>query len=260
VDDVGLEELEAWTRRELEQLARRLGVGGADGLSKPQLIRAIERQGDSGSKPGLLRRVLSFARSLTSPPPAPPPRRAPEPPQGAEPAAEEPIQTRTLARLLSSQGHHQRALTIYEALVAATPGDPSLAAERDACARRAREAGPAKKPEPPELVPSGPDEVVSVAVDPSSVLVSWEVSERGVARAERLLGGAGELTARLVLVVADPAAVVRTETRERRVERMGEWLVAGLPEGARTTASVGLKAGEAFVSIAHCPVLHSHPS
>jgi hypothetical protein len=264
---VGLEELEEWTRRELEQLARRLGVGGTNELTRSQLVNAIERRRTESEKPGLFRRVISFARSLTAPPPPPrEPRRKAEAQAGArlpseagppatDAAPDEPIRTRTLARLLSSQGHHQRALAIYRELVRATPGDVELGAEAEACAVRARETKPAPKPEARELVPSGPDEVVSVGVDATSVLVSWEVSARGMSRAERLLGGEGELTARLVLVVPDPAHVVRTETRERRVERMGEWLVAGLPVGARTTASVGLKAGEAFVSIAHCPVL-----
>ncbi|HTU63424.1 MAG TPA: hypothetical protein VMF89_33410 [Polyangiales bacterium] len=45
-------------------------------------------------------------------------------------AAEEPIRTRTMARLLAMQGHPARALAIYDALMATDP-DPSLRAEAE---------------------------------------------------------------------------------------------------------------------------------
>jgi hypothetical protein len=48
----------------------------------------------------------------------------------------EPIRTRTMARLLASQGYLERALTIYEHLLAEQPDDPTLCAETEA-ARRA---------------------------------------------------------------------------------------------------------------------------
>jgi hypothetical protein len=45
---------------------------------------------------------------------------------------DEPIRTRSMARLLASQGQHDRALAIYEALVAANGGDTALLAELEA--------------------------------------------------------------------------------------------------------------------------------
>lgn len=45
-------------------------------------------------------------------------------------AGEEPIRTRTMARLLAAQGHRARALAIYDALMAVDP-DPSLLAEAE---------------------------------------------------------------------------------------------------------------------------------
>lgn len=48
----------------------------------------------------------------------------------AKSAAGEPIRTRTMARLLAAQGHPERALAIYEALMADDP-DPSLRAEAE---------------------------------------------------------------------------------------------------------------------------------
>jgi hypothetical protein len=45
---------------------------------------------------------------------------------------EEPIRTRSMARLLAGQGHRARALAIYDALLAADASDASLRAEADA--------------------------------------------------------------------------------------------------------------------------------
>jgi hypothetical protein len=45
---------------------------------------------------------------------------------------DEPIRTRSMARLLASQGQHDRALAIYEALVAVNGGDAALQAELEA--------------------------------------------------------------------------------------------------------------------------------
>lgn len=44
----------------------------------------------------------------------------------------EPIRTRTMARLLASQGHPERALSIYDFLLASPGADPALRAEADA--------------------------------------------------------------------------------------------------------------------------------
>jgi hypothetical protein len=45
---------------------------------------------------------------------------------------DEPIRTRSMARLLAKQGHGQRALTIYDYLLAGNPSDGELRAEADA--------------------------------------------------------------------------------------------------------------------------------
>jgi hypothetical protein len=51
---------------------------------------------------------------------------------GSPVICDEPIRTRSMARLLASQGHHQRALSIYDALLAAGASDPLLEAEATA--------------------------------------------------------------------------------------------------------------------------------
>lgn len=92
-------------------------------------------------------------RPATAPPPLPAPSAAapPPPPAPAEPApppiaaalapaddgdaGEEPIRTRSMARLLAGQGHRARALKIYDALLAADASDEALRAEADALRR-----------------------------------------------------------------------------------------------------------------------------
>jgi hypothetical protein len=61
-------------------------------------------------------------------PPAPPVAAASD----GDEEGEEPIRTRSMARLLAMQGHRGRALKIYDALLAANSGDESLRAEADA--------------------------------------------------------------------------------------------------------------------------------
>lgn len=55
---------------------------------------------------------------------------------GAKPKRE-PIRTRTMARLLASQGHRTRALSIYDELIAADASDASLRDEAEALRRQA---------------------------------------------------------------------------------------------------------------------------
>lgn len=164
----------------------------------------------------------------------------------------EPIRTRTMARLLSKQGHHARALTIYDELTRASPDDAELAREARECEALAAESAASLASEGLEDGEAAVDEMLSTRAGGGAVRLSWKVSDRGVARAERVLAATGELTARLVIIAPDSAEVVRTELRERPAERRGEWLVTGLPEGARTTAAIGLRSSDAFVSIAHC--------
>ncbi|MFW5926342.1 MAG: hypothetical protein ACOCV4_09270, partial [Myxococcota bacterium] len=187
------------------------------------------------------------ARSAPAAPAAPaeaPPPSAPAAPAEARapaaPAEEEPIRTKTLARLLAQQGHRRRALAMYQALREAHPEDASLAEEMVAL------QGEADADEAP------PEEMVSVAVDEHTVWVSWHVSEMGLNRANRLLGSPGKLAVRLAVTAPDEERVVRTDAHELTdVDAEGEWIVRGLPEGARATASVGVLGQGRFVSIAH---------
>ena len=115
-------------------------LGAAAGSSRGRSDRQVER----------MREVLERDRALASaalPEPAPVPS-AVAPPAPVTPAAapatqcdmpecDEPIRTRSMARLLASQGYPERALTIYAYLLAKDATDPALAAEA-AALREAR--------------------------------------------------------------------------------------------------------------------------
>ncbi len=196
-----------------------------------------------------------------APAPAPaPPKAAPAPvtraerPQAPEPSAapprasappDEPILTRTMAGVLSAQGFHERALRIYDHLLARDPGDGDLASEADEVRARMHEG---------EERPA--DEVAAVPVRRDSLLVSWKVTERSVERARAVLGGDGTLTARLVVVARERGADVRADCVEQApVDATGEHVFTPIPTGARCTASVGLRSGDRFVSVAHSRVV-----
>ena len=70
--------------------------------------------------------------SEATPVEAPPPPSAPRKRQRLSGTCDEPIRTRSMARLLASQGQHDRALAIYEALVAVDNSDAALQAELEA--------------------------------------------------------------------------------------------------------------------------------
>jgi hypothetical protein len=81
------------------------------------------------------------APSIPPTPLAAPMQRAPEAPQAptdVASAADEPIRTRSMARLLASQGHPARALAIYDWLLASNGTDDSLRVEAEALRNTAR--------------------------------------------------------------------------------------------------------------------------
>jgi hypothetical protein len=84
-----------------------------------------------------LREVLDRDRALVAAQPdlarQPAPVLAPAPTleDAAASPQQEPIRTRTMARLLAAQGYRARALAIYQALIAENPADTELHAEAE---------------------------------------------------------------------------------------------------------------------------------
>lgn len=170
---------------------------------------------------------------------------------------EEPIRTRSMARVLLTQGHRDRALSILESIVRDDPNDP--AARDDLERLRADvplDAELSRLPEPTEL-PTLPTTGDSVTLQPQTgraLRLSWETTDAGIARAQAVLGAAGELALRLVAITPDPTRVVRSEITERGpVETQGDWTAPAVEPGARCFAAIGVRSGGRFVAIAHAP-------
>lgn len=105
--------------------------------------------------------------------------------------------------------------------------------------------------EPDEDAPvPGNDEVLVTQAGEGAVLISWQLGEPSIARAQKLKP-ASSVAARLFVVAKDAVEGSTTTVRERAVGRAGEWLAAELPRGALVIASVGLTGDDAFVSVAH---------
>ena len=167
--------------------------------------------------------------------------------------AKEPIQTRTMARILASQGHTRRALAIYQKLVQQRPDDKALRTEADAV----RSGKPPKKAHAADDDDeSDRDECVSVLMEhaeTTQAIVAWHVRSAAVTAARKLSTENAPLVLRTI-VLQPVGDTVQRNVSERPVEREGELAVA-VPGGARLIAAVGLRAGERFISIAHAPTL-----
>lgn len=170
---------------------------------------------------------------------------------------EEPIRTRSMARLLLAQGHRDRAIAILESIALANPHD--VAARDDL--ERLRADVPldpelARLPEPHALptLPDTGDAIELRALPGRELHISWTTTEAGQARANAVLGTDGELALRVVAITPDPTRVVRSEITERApVERIQQWTAPSVAAGSRCFAAIGMRAGGRFVAIAHAP-------
>jgi hypothetical protein len=98
--------------------------------------RALASSGATALAP--IRVAAPIRTSATAPGPEPTPARAPVPahmpaptpsPAPTDVECDEPIRTRSMAKLLAAQGHPARALAIYRYLLAQSEGDAALEAE-----------------------------------------------------------------------------------------------------------------------------------
>jgi hypothetical protein len=105
----------------------------------------LERMREVLERDRALASASASARQPTVSPVAPPVPAAVTVEPAAPPVCDEPIRTRSMAKLLAAQGHAQRALAIYAYLLAQNGNDPALQAE--AAALRESQA----------VVPRGPD-------------------------------------------------------------------------------------------------------
>jgi hypothetical protein len=164
-----------------------------------------------------------------------------------------------MARLLAAQGHLERALVIYEELLAQNRADSEMQDEADAV-RRGEIPHEPHLPEPPFdaerwSLPDSDDRLACDGDVASGLLLRWSVTESGQLRAGAVLGQRGELALRIISIQPDPERVVRSQIIEHGpVGDHGEWRAPALPPGTRCFAAVGLRAGNRFVAI-----VHAHP-
>ncbi|NUO51641.1 MAG: DUF4912 domain-containing protein, partial [Polyangiaceae bacterium] len=134
-------------------------------------------------------------------------------------------------------------------VIPAAPASPNVAVGESVRVGEGVVAAPAKPAAPPpppaepqvaEEVVFDADEIVAVAVDPSTVYAYWEVRPRTLA-SSRARDEHGALVVRVVAVTAAQGGPV-TDTRDIRVDALfGELFVRGLPENAQVRLSIGYK-------------------
>ncbi len=170
---------------------------------------------------------------------------------------EEPIRTHSMARLLASQGHRERALAIYEELIAKNSADNVLLQEAEALRHNTAPAFAAGElPKPASgaqaALPESADHIECDQQQPGALRLRWSITNEGQARARALLGNAGELAVRVVTIRPDHERVVRSEITEHGpIAADGEWTATLVDKGARCFAAVGLRDAQRFVSIVH---------
>ncbi len=256
--------LEHLSDEALRKEAARRQIAAADGMERTVLIDAIRRSAVSlpprpvsppppapepvprastlGAARAMLGKVVGFARDALE-------RRSTRPPPPAEPPREpEPIRTRTMAELLVSQGERARALAILEELAQDHPDDAALAAR--VVELEAQVSGERAKAQADARLADGGEGFIALCASGSSRAAAWAVDDRGLERARALLGADGVLTLRVVQVCARPDRTVARERDDRVVEARGVAALGSAP-GARWVVSIGLAAGDGFVSIAH---------
>jgi hypothetical protein len=189
----------------------------------------------------------------------------PPPPEAAEPRrpmpatrtfVEEPIRTRSMARLLAAQGHKERALAIYAELIESQSDTDALRAE----AETVRRGDPIDAPLLPapgaeerlSAPPESGDKLWSEGEPGSGLLLRWSITDGGLQRARAVLGKDGEIAVRVISIRPDEARVVRSEITEHApVDASGEWQTPPLPSSVRCFAAAGLRHGDRFVAIVH---------
>ena len=281
-----INQLEYWSKEELEKEARRIGTWAPERMTRPMLIRCIS---DHHRRPlrragRAFRKIVRLAREFSAGTPRLrlgatfPSQPSPSRPQKVEnisassaeqekqpaiiktPIAStapekksnvamegEPIATRTMARILADQGHCRRALAIYQKLLKDNPSDSSLCAEAQAVRDKNGKRAISRNDDP--------NECVAISADENQAIVAWHVEESAIERATRLCGDKAKLVLRTIVLTEDNDEVQR-KINERPATHEGFYSF-DLPSRCRLIAAVGLRQDNHFVSIAHAPTLEA---
>ena len=169
---------------------------------------------------------------------------------------EEPIRTHSMARLLAAQGHRERALAIYEELLARDGEDAVLRREAERV-RLGQAIDPPHLPQPRSgheraSLPDSADALHCERDAQGGLRLRWSLSDDGLRRARAVLGSEGELAVRVVTIRPDREQVVRSEITEHGpVSAAGTWQSPALAGTARCFAAAGVRCGDRFVAVVH---------
>jgi hypothetical protein len=240
---------------------RRARAAAAARAAQPQPLRGEGSPAPSGEPARGRRLPIVPSTSGTEPSAAP---SAVEAPAAMTPRTrtfvEEPIRTHSMARLLAAQGHRERALAIYEELLAQNSEDVGLRQE----AESVRQGRPIDPPLLPDrlrdieraALPDSDDLLRCEGDVHSGLQLRWHITEGGLRRARAVLGSEGDLAVRLVAIRPHPEQVVRSEITEHGpVAADDAWQSPAVPDAARCFAAVGVRDGDRFVAI-----VHAHPT
>lgn len=104
----------------------------------------------------------------------------------------------------------------------------------------------------PQLAASTVPSSLQLRREDGQLELSWQVNARDTQLAERLLGGPGELSLRIVCVQADAAEVVRSSVTEHGpLDPNGVWSWTLPGPDTHCVGAVGVRNGDRFISIAH---------
>ena len=121
-------------------------------------------------------------------------------------------------------------------------------AERQPSTLPASTADVAPQPPAAAVVPSS----LQLRREDGQLELSWQVNARDTQLAQRLLGGPGELSLRIVCVQADATQVVRSSVTEHGpLDPNGVWSWTLPGPDTHCVGAVGVRQGDRFISIAH---------
>jgi hypothetical protein len=254
---------------ELRALAKQAGVTellGRDELIARLLAEAPPKK--EAAPTSSSERASSTSAQKSFRPPRPPSRGTFDVPSSTvHPHADE-LETLVMARRYLAEGHHARALEIYEKLVAIDPDDQRLALELADARKKLPKA--VENPPPPqaqkeplwmldlEELPEtyGVDECEVLYKDPWWVFAYWEVTDGGLDGARAQLGPSAG-SARLVLRLF--TTTMKDEHTHRELHdidlhgRHGRRYLPSVKPGAHLRVAVGLLSTEGYFA----PIAHS---
>jgi hypothetical protein len=222
----------------------------AHGDTLPPARAKTEIKGPVGAARAILDRVVSIARNAIPPrksePPASAPRKSDPPPV---PGEDEPIRTRSMARVLEEQGHYDRALAIVRDLAHARPHDVELTSWLEALEHRI--ADTALRELARARLAKDEDAFIEITAQGTLRGVAWRLDERGIDRARALLRGRGTPTLRVVTIIAHPDHSVETRQEDRLPIETSGYATLEVPKNAKLVVSIGLSESGRYASIAH---------